>query len=204
VAFNAPVTAIGRDEQGYQVEVGDQYRVDSRWLVNSAGLSAWQVAGNMRDFPRHKIPPGYYAKGHYMTYSGLTPFRRLIYPVAQTGGLGVHLTLDMGGQARFGPDVQWVDSPDYRFEQDLTQAFADAIRCYWPALDASRLQPGYVGVRPKLAGPGEPAADFMIQDSSQHGCAGLVHLFGIESPGLTASLAIGDYVLNNLENTKHG
>jgi L-2-hydroxyglutarate oxidase LhgO len=200
VAFHAPVSAVGRDGQGFQVDVGQQYRVSCKWLVNATGLQAWQQAHNIHEFPEDKIPPCYYAKGHYMTYSGTTPFNRLVYPLAQVGGLGIHLTLDMGGQARFGPDVVWVERPDYRFEQDMSQKFAAAIRCYWPELDASRLQAGYVGVRPKLVGPGEPAADFLVQDETQHGFAGLIQLFGIESPGLTASLALGDYVLTLLEN----
>lgn len=200
LAFHAPVSAVYPDEKGFQVEVGQQqYRVSCQWLVNATGLQAWRTAHNIHEYPEDKIPPCYYAKGHYMTYSGPTPFNRLVYPLPQAGGLGIHLTLDMGGQSRFGPDVVWVESPDYRFEQDQTLKFAEAIRCYWPELDVSRLQAGYVGVRPKLVGPGEPAADFIVQDETQHGFAGLIHLFGIESPGLTASLAIGDYVLTLLE-----
>jgi L-2-hydroxyglutarate oxidase LhgO len=136
-----------------------------------------------------------------MTYSGKLPFKRLVYPVAQAGGLGIHLTLDMAGQARFGPDVAWIDSPDYRFvqEQELAARFAQSIQLYWPGLDPARLGPGYVGVRPKASAPGEPAADFIIRHEAAQGFPGLVQLFGIESPGLTSSLAIGDNVLALLQ-----
>jgi D-amino-acid oxidase len=134
-----------------------------------------------------------------MTYSGPGPFSKLVYPLPEAGGLGIHLTLDMAGGARFGPDVQWVDKPDYGFDQDLTEKFATAIRAYWPDLEAGRLQPGYAGVRPKVVGPNASPADFIIQHQADHGQAGAIHLFGIESPGLTASLAIGDHVLTLLE-----
>ncbi len=201
VAFHAPVTQVWPNGDGFEVEVGqgDGYRVSSRMLVNAAGLQAWSVAAAIDGLAADKIPPCYYAKGHYMTYSGRTPFKRLVYPVAQAGGLGVHLTLDMAGQAKFGPDVVWTDAVNYHYEHSETTAFAQAIRLYWPDLEPSRLQPGYVGIRPKLAAPGEPAADFIIQGETQHAIAGLVQLYGIESPGLTASLAIGDHVLKYLE-----
>lgn len=202
LAFHAPVTKVRQYKEGYELEVGqgDSYRLACGWLVNAAGLCAWDVAQGIEGLAANKIPPRYYAKGHYMTYSGHTPFKRLVYPVAQVGGLGVHLTLDMAGQARFGPDVHWIEQANYAFEPDLAPSFAEAIQRYWPAMDSQRLQAGYVGVRPKLSGPGEAAADFLLQDASRHGMAGLVQLFGIESPGLTSSLAIGDAVLDLLEN----
>jgi L-2-hydroxyglutarate oxidase LhgO len=204
LVLHSPVQAVQRQgDEGFQVVTGPEgeFQVDCRWLVNAAGLNAWRVARHTRDFPEDKIPPCYYAKGHYMTYSGKLPFKRLVYPVAQAGGLGVHLTLDMAGQARFGPDVAWIDCPDYRFEQEqaLAEKFAQSIHLYWPGLDPARLSPGYVGVRPKVSAPGEPAADFIIRDETAQGFCGLVQLFGIESPGLTASLAIGDRVLALLE-----
>jgi D-amino-acid oxidase len=200
VVFRSAVTKVWSDEDGFllQLASGDD-TIGCRWLVNSAGLGAWEVARAMEAYPNNKLPPRYYARGHYMTYSGKAPFSRLIYPLPEAGGLGIHLTLDIAGGARFGPDVQWVEEPVYRFDQDLSEKFATAIRAYWPGLEAERLQPGYAGVRPKIVGPGEPQADFMIQHQADHGVAGAIHLFGIESPGLTASLAIGDHVLQLLE-----
>ncbi|MBP7567286.1 MAG: FAD-dependent oxidoreductase, partial [Burkholderiaceae bacterium] len=145
---------------------------------------------------RH-VPRASFAKGNYFTLSGRAPFSRLIYPVpeAHAAGLGVHLTLDLGGQAKFGPDVQWVDSPlDLQVDPARGERFYAEVRRYWPGLTDGALQPGYAGIRPKISGPGEPAADFLIQGPAVHGVAGLVNLFGIESPGLTSSLAIGEAV----------
>ncbi len=200
LAFRSRVSQVRSDAAGFQVQLdsGDD-TIGCRWLVNSAGLGAWQLAEAMEAYPRDKLPGRYYARGHYMTYSGAVPFRKLVYPLPEAGGLGIHLTLDMAGSARFGPDVQWVEQVSYRFDQDLAEKFATAIRAYWPDLDADRLQPGYAGVRPKITGPGEAQADFIIQHQADHGLAGAIHLFGIESPGLTASLAIGDRVLKLLE-----
>ncbi len=200
VVFRSTVTKVRSDSDGFQVQLdsGDD-TIGCRWLVNSAGLGAWQVAQAMDAFPGKKLPGRYYARGHYMTYSGAVPFSKLVYPLPEAGGLGIHLTLDMAGGARFGPDVQWVEEPGYGFDQDLTEKFASAIRAYWPGLEADRLQSGYAGVRPKIVGPGESQADFVIQHHADHGLPGAIHLFGIESPGLTASLAIGRHVLNLLE-----
>lgn len=201
LAFGAAVRAVHPQSSGFELEVGqgEGYRVGCRRLVNAAGLGAWGLAQSLEGLAANKIPPCSYAKGHYMTYSGSTPFGRLVYPVAQAGGLGVHLTLDMAGQARFGPDVVWTNQVDYRFEHGDARPFVEAIRRYWPGIEAERLQPGYVGVRPKVAGPGEAAGDFIIQGEQDHGIPGLVQLFGIESPGLTASLAIGDFILGKLD-----
>ena len=138
------------------------------------------------------------SRGVYFTYSGKIPFSHLIYPVPEPGGLGTHLTLDLAGQARFGPDVEWIDSIDYTVDPKRVSKFAAAARRIWPALDPDRLQPGYAGIRPKVTGPGEPAGDFIISGPAQHGCEGLVNLFGIESPGLTASMAIADLVIDAL------
>jgi L-2-hydroxyglutarate oxidase LhgO len=144
------------------------------------------------------VPRAHYARGHYFTLSGRPRFQRLIYPVPQPGGLGVHLTLDLQGQARFGPDVQWVDGIDYTVDPRRADAFYAEVRRYWPALPDGALQPGYAGIRPKLAGPEAPNLDFRIDGPAQHGVPGLVNLLGIESPGLTASLAIGEAVVEAL------
>jgi L-2-hydroxyglutarate oxidase LhgO len=168
--------------------------LEARLLVNAAGLDAQAVARTFAGLDPATIPPCYLAKGHYFTLQGRAPFHHLIYPVAGGGGLGIHVTLDLAGGVRFGPDVEWIAGPDYSTDESRRAAFAAAIRRYYPDLDAARLQPGYAGIRPKIAGPGEPAADFRIQGTAEHGWPGLVNLYGIESPGLTASLAIADEV----------
>jgi len=182
---------------GVEMEVlGDEaMRLGARWIINCAGLHAPQLAANIDGFPAAHVPKAYYAKGSYFTLNGRAPFSRLIYPVPEPGGLGVHLTLDLGGQARFGPDVQWVEAPDdYVVDERRADGFYDVIRRYWPALKDGQLAAGYAGIRPKISGPGEPAADFRIDGPAVHGVPGIVNLFGIESPGLTASLAIAEHV----------
>lgn len=163
-------------------------------LVNAAGHCAIPLARESGA----ETPKQFFAAGHYFTCSGKAPFSRLVYPVAETGGLGVHATLDMGGQVKFGPDVDWRGSLDYTFDTTRQPDFESRIRDYFPDLEPDRLQPGYVGIRPKICGPGEPAADFMIAGPETHGLEGLVNLFGIESPGLTASLAIAEEVMRRL------
>ena len=197
VALGAPVEsgAVARD--GVHLRVGGAAPLSVRCttVVNAAGLFAPAVARAIEGLPPAAIPTARYAKGHYFVLAGRAPFARLIYPVAVAGGLGVHLTLDLGGQARFGPDVSWVDAVDYAFDESRAPAFYEAIRRYWPALPDGALRPGYTGIRPKLAGVGTPAsdfADFTVQGPAAHGVAGLVNLYGIESPGLTACLAIAD------------
>ncbi|MGE3873020.1 MAG: NAD(P)/FAD-dependent oxidoreductase [Parvibaculaceae bacterium] len=170
------------------------YEFFSQSVVNAAGLGAQAIAGKLCGFPGKHVPPLTFARGCYFTLSGKAPFSRLIYPVPVDGGLGVHLTLDLAKQARFGPDVEWIESVDYTLDEKRGQSFYADIRRYWPSLADGRLQPGYTGIRPKLSKQGEPAADFVISSPADHGIAGLVHLFGIESPGLTASLAIADEV----------
>jgi L-2-hydroxyglutarate oxidase LhgO len=170
----------------------------ARMLVNAAGLEAQSVAHSFDGLPAAMIPARRLAKGHYFTLQGRAPFHHLVYPVAGGGGLGIHVTLDLAGAVRFGPDVEWVASVDYSVDERRRDAFATAIRRYYPDLDHTRLQPGYTGIRPKLAGPGEPAADFCIQGTDEHGIEGLVSLYGIESPGLTAALAIADEVAARL------
>ena len=164
-------------------------------VVNAAGLFAPGVARTIEGLPPATIPTAHYAKGHYFVLAGRAPFHHLVYPLAVVGGLGVHVTLDLGGQARFGPDVSWVDGVDYTFDESRAPAFYEAIRRYWPALPDGALRAGYTGIRPKLGGAGVPAQDFVIQGPAAHGVAGLVNLYGIESPGLTACLAIADAVV---------
>jgi L-2-hydroxyglutarate oxidase LhgO len=169
-----------------------------RVLVNSAGLRAPTLARSIEGFPEKLVPRELYAKGNYYSLGGKNPFSRLVYPVPEPGGLGVHVTLDLAGQARFGPDVEWVEHVDYDVDPKRAERFYAAIRRYWPALPDGALAPGYSGIRPKTAGPGEPAPDFVVQGPRAHGVAGLVHLFGIESPGLTSSLALAAIVLDEL------
>lgn len=163
-------------------------------LVNAVGLYAPDIARRIEGIPPETIPRAHLCKGSYYSLSGRAPFHRLVYPVPEPGGLGVHLTLDLGGQARFGPDVQWVESEDYDVDIRRADGFYAAIRRYWPGLPDGALVPGYAGIRPKINGPDEAAADFMISGPAQHGIGGLVNLFGIESPGLTSSMAIAAYV----------
>jgi L-2-hydroxyglutarate oxidase LhgO len=167
-------------------------------LVNSAGLRAPSVAKSIEGYPRQMAPGEFYAKGNYYSLTRRSPFSRLVYPVPEPGGLGVHVTLDMGGQARFGPDVEWVDRISYDVDPRRAERFYAAIRRYWPGLPDGALAPGYSGIRPKTAGPKEPAPDFEIQGPKQHGVPGLVQMFGIESPGLTASLALAKAVRDEL------
>jgi L-2-hydroxyglutarate oxidase LhgO len=178
------------------VAVNGQERpeIRARHVINCASLHATLVALSMEGFPAEHAPPTRYARGHYFSLVGRTPFQHLIYPIPEPGGLGVHLTLDLAGQARFGPDVEWIDSIDYSVSMSRATRFYAAIRRFWPGLQDGQLAAAYAGIRPKLNGPGEPAADFLIESAKDHGVRGLINLFGIESPGLTASLAIADHV----------
>jgi L-2-hydroxyglutarate oxidase LhgO len=168
--------------------------LECRILVNAAGLGASAVARSIDGMPIDLIPQAYLAKGNYFSCSAPAPFSRLIYPVPEPGGLGVHLTLDMAGQARFGPDVEWVDAINYAVDPARAERFYPAIRRYWPALPDGALMPSYSGIRPKIVPPAVAVQDFLIQGPPHHGVDGLINLFGIESPGLTSSLAIADYV----------
>jgi len=176
----------------------DQMDVACNILVNSGGLRAPSIAKLVEGYPAEKAPREFYAKGNYYSLTRRAPFSRLVYPVPEPGGLGVHVTLDLAGQARFGPDVEWIDRIDYAVDPKRSERFYAAIRKYWPGLPDGALSPGYAGIRPKTAGPKEPAPDFEVQGPSVHGVPGLVHLFGIESPGLTASLALSAIVLEEL------
>jgi L-2-hydroxyglutarate oxidase LhgO len=168
--------------------------LECRLLVNAAGLGAPAVARSIDGMPIDLVPQAYLAKGNYFSCSARAPFSRLIYPVPEPGGLGVHLTLDMAGQARFGPDVEWIDAIDYAVDPARAERFYPAIRRYWPALPDGALMPSYSGIRPKIVPPAVAVQDFLIQGPPHHGVDGLINLFGIESPGLTSSLAIADYV----------
>ncbi|WP_405242436.1 NAD(P)/FAD-dependent oxidoreductase [Lentisalinibacter salinarum] len=194
VVCRSRVTRVDSGTTGFTVYLDDDagFAVECDSLVNSAGLWATRVAGTIAGFPREAIPRLYLAKGHYFTLQGRSPFSRLVYPVAGGGGLGIHVTLDLAGQAKFGPDVAWIESVDYSFDEGRRTAFAAAIRRYYPDLGDEALAPGYTGIRPKLSGPGGPAADFLIQGPGDHGIPGLVNLFGIESPGLTAVFPLAE------------
>jgi L-2-hydroxyglutarate oxidase LhgO len=194
VVFHSEVLS-GRPERGRIILETEQGTLDAGLVVNAAGLAAPDLARRLAAHPPGTLPTAYYAKGHYYTLSGTAPFRRLVYPVAEAGGLGVHVTLDLAGQARFGPDVVWIDAVDYGFDARNRDRFITAIRRYYPDLDEDRLHPGYTGIRPKISGPRDAAADFLLLGSESHSVPGLIHLFGIESPGLTASLALAEDVL---------
>ena len=201
VAVHAPLQGGTVTDTGIRLDVGGEapMQLECDILVNAVGLHAPDVARTIEGIPAQTIPRRYLCKGNYYGLQGRAPFSRLIYPVPEPGGLGVHLTLDLGGQARFGPDVEWVEREEYDVDLGRAAGFYAAIRRYWPALPDGALVPGYAGIRPKISGPGEPAADFALLGPAVHGVPGLVNLFGIESPGLTASLAIGDAVLHALE-----
>lgn len=186
------------DRISLSIEADPVCKVRCNILINSAGLWAQQLASGAAGFASIDVPQLHMSKGHYYSYQGRAPFQSLVYPIASGGGLGIHATCDLSGGIRFGPDARWVDTLDYEFDDSLRNDFETAIRQYYPGLCAERLQPGYTGIRPKLSGPGESAADFVIQGEAEHGVAGLLNLFGIESPGLTASLAIGEYVQDRL------
>ena len=200
IAFNAPVAGGEVTESGIVLDVGGAapMRLDCRSVVNSAGLQAPALAASLRGLREDRVPRAYFAKGNYYKLNRRAPFGRLIYPVPEPGGLGVHITLDLGGQARFGPDVEWIEEIDYDVDPARADKFYAAIRTYWPGLPDDSLSPDYAGIRPKIVGPGEPAGDFRIDGPDFHGVPGLANLYGIESPGLTASLAIADHVASLL------
>ncbi|WP_021025098.1 NAD(P)/FAD-dependent oxidoreductase [Comamonas sp. B-9] len=195
VVFNSPLAAARCEEGGILLRTEDGTELQARTVVNAAGLWAPDLARKFEGADLSQLPRAHYAKGNYFTLSGRAPFKQLIYPVPEVGGLGVHLTLDLGGQAKFGPDVQWVDSADdLVVDPARGDAFYAAVRRYWPDLQDGALAAGYAGIRPKISGPGEPDADFVLQGPEVHGAPGLFHLLGIESPGLTSCLAIAKAV----------
>ena len=203
IAYLTPVERIERVPDGWIVEV-EGLRLEASVVVNAAGLDAQAVAATIAALDPALIPRRHLAKGCYFTYSGKVPFRHLIYPVPVPGSLGTHLALDLAGAARFGPDIRWVDEIDYTVDPALKPQFLKAARRIWPAIDPDRLHPGYAGIRPKLSGAGEPMADFVIQGEADHSLPGLVNLFGIESPGLTSSLAIAESVVAISHGTSSG
>ena len=195
LALNSPLALAEYKDNAIELVAVDGTRLLAKTVVNAAGLQAPALAARFAGLDSHHVPPAFFAKGSYFTLAGRAPFSRLIYPVPEAAGLGVHLTLDLGGQARFGPDVQWVEGPDDTEVQAARgDAFYAEVRKYWPALPDDALVPAYAGIRPKISGPGEPARDFCIQGPQDHGVPGLVNLFGIESPGLTSCLAIAEMV----------
>ena len=196
LVLDATVDAVQPKASGIELSVssgGQSSTLTARRVVNCAGLEAVALARRIEDYPAACLPRAFLAKGSYFRCSG-RPFQRLVYPLPEQAGLGIHATLDLNGNVRFGPDVEWVEAVDYNVEPARAEPFYAAIRAYWPALEDGSLQPDYAGIRAKISGPGEAAADFMFQGPADHGIPGLVNLFGIESPGLTAALAIGAHV----------
>lgn len=197
VAFHSRVRCMARKGTGWSVRVGDD-DLPFDAVVNAGGLAAQGLAAATQDYPAEGIPRQVLAKGSYFGCLGRPAFSRLIYPAPMEGGLGIHLTLDLAGRMRFGPDVEWVEAADYTVDPARADVFTAAIRRYWPGLPDGALTPDYAGIRPKLTGPGEPAADFRIAGPAEHGLPGLVHLFGIESPGLTSALSLAEAVADQL------
>jgi L-2-hydroxyglutarate oxidase LhgO len=200
IAFNTPVTHLARHAQSWEVHFGgaEPGTLVTDMVINCAGHGAQSLAHSTEGYPPERVPRLVLAKGNYFGFAGRPVFSRLIYPAPVDGGLGVHVTIDLGGRMRFGPDVEWIDKPYYDVNPQRADVFYASIRKYWPTLPDGSLVPDYSGIRPKLTGPGEPAADFLIDLPCDHGLPGLVHLFGIESPGLTSALSIAEEVATNL------
>jgi L-2-hydroxyglutarate oxidase LhgO len=200
IAFHAPVTGGAVVEGGVELAVGgdEPMRLCARSVVNSAGLHAPAVARMLEGLPPELVPPSYLCKGNYYTLSGARPFSHLVYPVPEEAGLGIHVTIDLGGQVRFGPDVEWIERIDYDVDPGRAAGFYQAIRQYYPGLKDGAIEPGYAGIRPKIVPKGTQAADFVIQGPREHGVPGLVNLFAIESPGLTSSLVLAQEVAGAL------
>ena len=192
VAFESPLERAEVTPEGILLEVGgaQPMRLLAGIVVNSAGLAAPDLARRIKGLDPAQVPPAYYCKGNYYTLIGRSPFKRLIYPVPEAAGLGVHVTVDLGGSCRFGPDTEWIEAIDYDVDPQRAASFYAEVRKYWPDLPDGALAPGYAGIRPKLDPAGSPARDFAIEGPERHGVPGLVNLFGIESPGLTASWPI--------------
>ncbi len=201
IVFNTPLLKARVTTEGFMLELGGtaQMSLSCRRLINAAGLQAPALARRIDGLAPQSVPDDYLCKGNYFSLTGRAPFRHLVYPAPQAAGLGVHMTLDLAGQARFGPDTEWVEREDYRVDPARAEAFYPAIRDYWPGLPDGSLQPSYSGMRPKISAPGEPACDFSISSETEHRVPGLINLFGIESPGLTACLAIAERVRQLIE-----
>lgn len=205
IAYQSPLISakpMGTSAQdGFELEIGgtDGMKIQTKLLINCAGMSAPAIAKKIEGLAQEQIPKAYFAKGNYFSLSGKSPFKHLIYPIPEPGGLGVHLTLDMGGQAKFGPDVEWLEIDeenqiDYTVNPKRGEGFYEAVRKYWPGLKDNALQPDYSGVRAKIVPPNAPAGDFCFNTPKDHGLEGLFNLYGFESPGLTSSLAIAKYL----------
>jgi len=200
VVLRTPVLSGRVRADGFELAIGGEEPTAIRCpcLVNAAGFYAPALARAIDGIPPETIPTAYFCRGVDFSLAGRAPFRPLVYPVPAPGGLGVHLTLDLVGQARFGPDVEWVSEVDYAVDPKRAESSYAAIRAYWPELRGGALHPGYAGIRPKIAGPKEPPVDFVVQGPEIHGVSGLVNLYGIESPGLTASMPLADEVVRQL------
>ncbi|AVU77632.1 MULTISPECIES: NAD(P)/FAD-dependent oxidoreductase [Pseudomonas] len=196
IVFHTPLLRARTITGGFMLELGGtaQMSVSCRRLINAAGLQAPALARRIEGLAPHSVPRDYLCKGNYFSLTGRAPFRHLIYPAPEAAGLGIHMTLDLAGQARFGPDTEWLEREDYRVDPARAEVFYPAIRNYWPGLPDQSLQPGYSGIRPKISGPDEPARDFLISSPAEHQVPGLINLFGIESPGLTSCLALAGRV----------
>ncbi len=201
LVYRTVAVSVRRADSLFELETADGDRIRCRELVNAAGLGAPEFARGIEGLDATLIPRLHYAQGHYYNLRGRNPFSRLIYPLPHDSGLGVHLGMDISGRCRFGPDVRWIEAPDYRFDDSLRAQFADSIREWWPALRDEDLLPDFVGVRPKLRGAGESSADFVVQAAEEHALPGLINLFGIDSPGLTSSLALAEVVAQKLRTT---
>ncbi|MCD5993529.1 NAD(P)/FAD-dependent oxidoreductase [Pseudomonas sp. CDFA 602] len=201
IAFHAPLLSATVTTDGFLLNVGGEspMQLSCQKLINAAGLHAPALARRIEGLSPDTIPREYLCKGSYFSLAKRVPFTHLIYPAPEADGLGVHMTVDLGGQARFGPDTEWVETEDYQVNPERAQGFYSAIRSYWPGLPDGSLQPGYSGIRPKISAPGEPACDFLICSQSEHAIPGLINLFGIESPGLTSCLAIARHVRELIE-----
>lgn len=204
VVFRSPLERVDIKPEGFICYVGGEEptQISTDILINASGLHAPSLARQFKGLDPSFIPQEYYCRGTYFSLSGKAPFQRLIYPMPSSSGLGVHLTLDLGGQAKFGPDTEWIDGINYALDERRADSFYDAVRRYWPALQDGALMPAYTGIRPKIVSSQEAAADFMISGPQDHGIAKLVNLFGIESPGLTSCLAIAEHVSQLLNNTQ--
>lgn len=192
--LNTQVKSARVDDDSVVVTLIEGEQIKTRLLVNALGLNACQFAHDMGEPFHATAPTPYFAKGNYFALNAKAPFSRLVYPMPEPGGLGVHITIDLNGRTRFGPDVEWIDAINYDVDPKRADAFYDRVRTYWQGLPDSALVPDYAGIRPKITGPGEAAADFRIDGPGAHGVPGVVHMFGIESPGLTASMALADHV----------
>jgi L-2-hydroxyglutarate oxidase LhgO len=201
IAFNTPVEGIERRSGQWIARFGGAEAGEAAFeaMVNAAGLGAQAIARAMPDYPQARVPGLVLAKGNYFSYAGRAAFTRLVYPTPMPGGLGVHVTLDMAGRMRFGPDVEWLAHEDYNVDPARAAVFYARIRTYWPGLPDNSLAPDYAGIRPKLSGKGEPQSDFLIDTPAAHGLPGLVQMFGIESPGLTSSLSLDEAVADALD-----